>query len=746
MKHQLFTILLALCALAGTPNTAWAKTIKTYLFSGSQSGTTCQGYFYEEDNSEQHYTCNPSSWTDGTESISFILADGITVAFASSQKKIYVQNSNALSVDGDVTVTVGGGTQNYYIWSVELFTTNSDQSVITGSNWGGDVVENTHTFSETIGAGAFSKITITYSDQDIFLIDQSTTIIDGMDTRYQFTGSAICPEPTVVCNGRQLNKDTEYAVSYSDNDAPGTARVEVTGISPFHGSVSKDYIIEVNTIQLPAGNNLKVRAEQDVVFPGIISVTGTGNVTFQIKEGKTLTALCGITIADGATLTVEWPGTLTVFNNIRGTTGEAGTSNIENGDGGDGGPGLPGVSGSLIVKSGTVNITGGQGGRGGVSCNSGKGGKGGKGGTGVLGSLTVNGGTVNINGGDGGDGGEGANSGNFGESGDKGIALSGTVTCTAANYVIQESSNKTTWSNLASGSTSEKPYVRVIETTPLVLQDNTDNASAIEAAAGDGKPCTVTLDGRTLYKDGAWNTLCLPFDVEIAGSVLDGDGVDVRYLYSSEFSHGTLTLTFSEAGDVSYIEPGEPYIIKWSKPDSYVPYADPATDAEAYAAWLAADADKRDIHDPVFTGVTIPDDYTSADAIATALDDASSKTDYVDFIGTYSPIVWESENNSVLFLGSGNTLYFPQPSGSEKPHVNAFRGYFQLKGLTASEVSLARMNFDEQGTQTIIGHTEITEITERADAAWYSLDGVKLDSKPSSKGIYIHGNKKVVVE
>ena len=56
------------------------------------------------------------------------------------------------------------------------------------------------------------------------------------------------------------------------------------------------------------------------------------------------------------------------------------------------------------------------------------------------------------------------------------------------------------------------------------------------------------------------------------------------------------------------------------------------------------------------------------------------------------------------------------------------------------------MNFDEQGTQNGIGHTEITEITERADAAWYSLDGVKLDSKPSSKGIYIHGNKKVVVE
>ena len=40
-------------------------------------------------------------------------------------------------------------------------------------------------------------------------------------------------------------------------------------------------------------------------------------------------------------MTVEGLGTLTVFNNIRRTTGEAGTSNIENGDGGTG---LPGVS------------------------------------------------------------------------------------------------------------------------------------------------------------------------------------------------------------------------------------------------------------------------------------------------------------------------------------------------------------------------------------------------------------------
>ena len=55
----------------------------------------------------------------------------------------------------------------------------------------------------------------------------------------------------------------------------------------------------------------------------------------------------------------------------------------------------------------------------------------------------------------------------------------------------------------------------------ISLKDAVDNSSLITAA--DGASLAVTLQGRTLYKDGAWNTLCLPFDVTIAGSVLDGE-------------------------------------------------------------------------------------------------------------------------------------------------------------------------------------------------------------------------------
>ena len=111
----LFTATLLLAALTAAP-AAWGGTItKTYQFSGSMSGVTCQGYFYEEGKTGAHYICYPSDWTYGTTpSIHATLANGITINIASSNSEIFVHNG--LAVAGNVTVTVGGGTNNYYIW------------------------------------------------------------------------------------------------------------------------------------------------------------------------------------------------------------------------------------------------------------------------------------------------------------------------------------------------------------------------------------------------------------------------------------------------------------------------------------------------------------------------------------------------------------------------------------------------------------------------------------------------------
>ena len=93
------------------------------------------------------------------------------------------------------------------------------------------------------------------------------------------------------------------------------------------------------------------------------------------------------------------------------------------------------------------------------------------------------------------------------------------------------------------------------------LADAADNSSTIDAIIGSGKANNkiVVLNGRTFYHDGNWNTLCVPFSVSnFSGTPLEG--ATVMKLGSSNLSGSTLTLNFTE---VTSIEAGQPYIVKW---------------------------------------------------------------------------------------------------------------------------------------------------------------------------------------
>ena len=83
--------------------------------------------------------------------------------------------------------------------------------------------------------------------------------------------------------------------------------------------------------------------------------------------------------------------------------------------------------------------------------------------------------------------------------------------------------------------------------TTISLADGSDNTAVITDA--DGYVANVTLAARTLYKDGKWNTLCLPFNVTLAGSPLAG--ATARPLTSASISGSTLTLTFGRAATTS---------------------------------------------------------------------------------------------------------------------------------------------------------------------------------------------------
>jgi len=219
---------------------------------------------------------------------------------------------------------------------------------------------------------------------------------------------------------------------------------------------------------------------------------------------------------------------------------------------------------------------------------------------------------------------------------------------------------------------------------------------------------SIRLYGRTLYKDGYWNTLCLPFDVTLEDS--DLDGATVKTLQSSSFGNSTLTLNFSN--DLATIPAGQPCIIKW-----------------------AASGDN--IEAPLFTNVAV-----------SVLNGSTVETDNVDFIGTFSPITLEDNDNTVLYLGANSTLYYP----SADVTLNACRAYFKLNGLTAGEPTQVRaitLNFGEEESTGIVKAVANSSLftLHSSLSEWYSLDGRRYaDPTVLPKGVYIHNGRKVVIK
>ncbi len=282
-------------------------------------------------------------------------------------------------------------------------------------------------------------------------------------------------------------------------------------------------------------------------------------------------------------------------------------------------------------------------------------------------------------------------------SGDASITFQGTNTRNVIRY--NPNNDSPIFSCYAStNSTGSLPQIyREVPIPTITLANNSNNASVIEA--NNGKLVNVTLADRTLYKDGSWNTLCLPFSLTAAQVTNQLAPGSLMTLQSSSFINGTLMLNFVSA---TSIEAGKPYIIKWTGGST--------------------------LESPTFTGVTI--------ANATA----NVNTDNVDFIGIYSPLNITAADNTKLYLSNDNTLYYPNAAMT----IGAFRAYFQLKGITAADLpqSAIILNFDAEGTTDL---NSLTPALSQGEGV-YTLDGRKLNAMPTQKGVYIVNGKKVVIK
>lgn len=263
---------------------------------------------------------------------------------------------------------------------------------------------------------------------------------------------------------------------------------------------------------------------------------------------------------------------------------------------------------------------------------------------------------------------------------------------------------------------TSNPYI--IDITPVSLANDADNTATL--TTWENKTCDMALTGRTLFKDGAWNTLCLPFSLseeQIAASDLAGATImelDATGTYATDnqtgfdANDGTLYLYFKTA---SAIEAGKPYIVKWTS--------------------------GSDIANPVFPGVTV----TSTPAGTVEAKNSGLNT--VQFIGTYSPTPLTPNDKSNLFLGAGSTLYYPNDANNDDGnyYVNSCRAYFHVDLDGSAGVRQFVLNFGDE-RPTLVSLPSGRE----AAGAWYDLNGRKLSGKPTARGIYINNGKKVVIK
>ena len=234
----------------------------------------------------------------------------------------------------------------------------------------------------------------------------------------------------------------------------------------------------------------------------------------------------------------------------------------------------------------------------------------------------------------------------------------------------------------------------------------------------------VTLSDRTLYKDGKWNTLCLPFSLSAAQIAANADfagatlmTMDVTEKNGFDAEDGTLYLYFKSATE---IEAGVPYLVKWEK----------AADYEGNEA-------NYDISNPVFEGVTV------SSTAAQAVESTTAGLESVQMVGCYSPVSVTADDKSILFLGDANTLYY----STTDRQIRSCRAYFSvpyIKGNAGAKARAFALNFDGEDVTGILGVS--ADSTDVKDGVWYSLDGVRLSGKPTQRGMYINKGKKILVK
>ncbi len=254
---------------------------------------------------------------------------------------------------------------------------------------------------------------------------------------------------------------------------------------------------------------------------------------------------------------------------------------------------------------------------------------------------------------------------------------------------------------------SDVTSVLTVGDVVIVLDENSTEVP--EASDGD-----VDILVKRTIKGGQWSTICLPFDMT-EEQVYEAFGDDVQLQefidYETEKDEVSgnitkITVNFDDADLSEGFLGNYPYLIKTSS----------------------------DITEFSVTATIAPDEENAVAEYAEGR--GARRHVYGTLYGTFHAQTEVPEN--CLFL-SGNQFWYSV--GLTK--MKAFRAYFELEDM---------LPFDEAGAANITMEfnkpTGIKSMTvdKSQSGDYYTIDGQKLNGKPSKKGVYVTEGKKVVVK
>ena len=651
-----------------------------------------------------------------------------------------------------------------------------------GNNDGADITDETegampmyvaYTAANGSTAKCFDYTELTSGAADLpagwYVVNSNVTV----NSRINFTGDT----NLILGDGYTLNVKGIYIPQgstltiYAQSDGETAGKIvshpsDGAAIGGKSGNDNGNIVIHGGNIEAEGTDFCAGIGSNDGQTGGTITIYG-GTIT--AKGGDGGAAIGGGRNCSGGTITING-GTITANGPTDSETNEYGAG-IGGGDYGDGGNitinggnittysrdgagiggGDNGAGGTITINGGTITserVNQGQGARIGGGCD------------GAPGTITINGGTITTVGGKGAGIGGGKNnttggtvtinggiitaSGSYGiGAGDEGANVAITlgytevtkdaISITSSSFVGMVTLDNRFYNDngvFYEGEQSDLSLLAGSALRPynqLTLSDDADNSTAIDNA--DSKFYNkVTLAGRTFYKDGAWNTLCLPFSMDatqIEASDLAGATIKEMASTSNLDNNGTLTLNFTPVYDgtafasgFTQIDAGKPYIVKWESASGTV-------------------------SDPLFSGVAI----TSTEPTA-----VKSSDQKVTFVGQYSPFSIVASGatgsnqgnlNEIIMLGANNTLGYSQNPRTLK----CFRAHFYVKadgGVQAARAFV--MNFGDGETTGIVSMEDGGWKMEDVNDAWYSIDGRKLNGEPTQKGVYIQNGRKIVIK